>query len=661
MRHRFLWLLPILAIAQPLLAQTINWIGPTSGNYNNPGNWAGSLVPNGGTLTAHISPANATTVTLNTSPILRNLTLGAGHRLLATDQSLQFDGASSLINNAGTMSFTSVGSFSSLFWLSNNNVTLTGGGTVIFAGGDLGGPTGTFTNQNNTIRGYGFLGGSNVPFLNNGTISCEPNGSFDFVLDWPTGPNGFVNNGTLQAGTGTWFVAPFTGQLITNNGTIQAQNGATFTGGQGFLFNGNLRTLGNGVIQNNSTATAQNITNHGLFRAAGTGTLTLAGNNTNHGTLQVFGRTLVSGSVNLAGSGTIHLGLDDGNANNGIFFNGAGTLITSNNIVGGGTLGSGSTALRTSGRIIPTRREGSLALHPSAGGMVHTGTITVGPGAQINLQSGSFDFSSASITLQPRDSDPEGTIFTTAANYQAGQVTLDGLWWTTNNSNGTFTSLRSAFPTTTPPGLLRINQSRVTLRAGGGTVGTSRTGGLSMETGAVFDLTDHAFIIDLPTTGTLTFFSNNVRTAYNNGSWNGTGITSSLATAASTTTTKTAVGYAHADTILGSFPATFHGQPVVNPKAIVLLYTLSGDANLDRTVNIADFARIGARFNGPGVWFDGDFNYDNQVNIADFALLAANFNKTLPVASPLPRGGAVPEPGGFAAVVLAASLARRRR
>lgn len=83
-----------------------------------------------------------------------------------------------------------------------------------------------------------------------------------------------------------------------------------------------------------------------------------------------------------------------------------------------------------------------------------------------------------------------------------------------------------------------------------------------------------------------------------------------------------------------------------------------GDANLDLTTNLADFAIVAGRFNRPADWFAGDFNADGTTGIADFSILAANFNTSAAPARP----AAIPEP--TTTITLAAAclalLARRR-
>jgi hypothetical protein len=70
---------------------------------------------------------------------------------------------------------------------------------------------------------------------------------------------------------------------------------------------------------------------------------------------------------------------------------------------------------------------------------------------------------------------------------------------------------------------------------------------------------------------------------------------------------------------------------------------LPGDANHDRSVNLADFNILKANFGKvPAVWEEGNFNDDDAVNLGDFNILKANFGRS--------GEAAVPEPS---AVVLA--------
>jgi len=60
-----------------------------------------------------------------------------------------------------------------------------------------------------------------------------------------------------------------------------------------------------------------------------------------------------------------------------------------------------------------------------------------------------------------------------------------------------------------------------------------------------------------------------------------------------------------------------------------------GDANGDKTVNIADFAILAANFNQTDKsWEEADFDGDMTVSISDFSALAANFNKAAPQLPP---------------------------
>lgn len=112
--------------------------------------------------------------------------------------------------------------------------------------------------------------------------------------------------------------------------------------------------------------------------------------------------------------------------------------------------------------------------------------------------------------------------------------------------------------------------------------------------------------------------------------------------------------------LFATFPRTFSGLSI-DSTTVLVAYTLLGDANLDRSVNIADFSTLAANLNQPNRWNRGDFNYDGVTGIGDFALLASNFNKSLSATPAGPAPAPEPSVGGTVALVMATTLLRRRR
>jgi len=141
---------------------------------------------------------------------------------------------------------------------------------------------------------------------------------------------------------------------------------------------------------------------------------------------------------------------------------------------------------------------------------------------------------------------------------------------------------------------------------------------LSVPTGAILDLADNTMFLNYGVSDPITTIAGYLKSGYNGGGWNGTGIISSTAQTP-TNGLLYALGYADGkDNVVAGLTS---GQ-------IEVKYTLLGDANLDALVNGSDFNILAANFNQSITgWDQGDFNYDGLVNAADFNALSANFNQ----------------------------------
>lgn len=192
--------------------------------------------------------------------------------------------------------------------------------------------------------------------------------------------------------------------------------------------------------------------------------------------------------------------------------------------------------------------------------------------------------------------------------------------------------------------------------------GTSKVTDLVIAGGAsptaTLDVTNNSFVINYSGSSPETTIRSQLQAGYNAGDWQGLGIVSSNAAAAAAGSTKTAIAYAEAASLYSSFPQVFAGQSIDDNTALVMKYTLSGDANFDESVNTLDFNLLAGGFGVGSTWIEGDFNYDGVVDSGDFSAFIGNYGKTLPAAAPL--GAAVPEPALGAFGLLGLSLLRRK-
>jgi hypothetical protein len=223
------------------------------------------------------------------------------------------------------------------------------------------------------------------------------------------------------------------------------------------------------------------------------------------------------------------------------------------------------------------------------------------------------------------------------------------------------TNLETPDPVTQPTNLLVSGGTMRFLQGSG----RNRFNAVSIAGGATptakIDITDNPVVVDYLSTGTspLNIIKAQIGTAYNGGDWAGNGIGSSLGTASGL-----GVGYAEA-AALPSIPAIF--GTIEGAEAILIRLTRFGDANLDGTVNLADFNRLASGFGSTTAnWDQGDFTYDSLVNLSDFNRLAANFGFSASPGGPTPEdwatlAGLVPEPSSIAMLGAVSLLSLRRR
>ncbi len=136
-------------------------------------------------------------------------------------------------------------------------------------------------------------------------------------------------------------------------------------------------------------------------------------------------------------------------------------------------------------------------------------------------------------------------------------------------------------------------------------ISSLRMGDPNFEVAGVVDLNDNS--MTMPNSqANRTQVLRDLRSAYNNGAWNGQGITSTVA--ANSPTHSTALGY----------DSRF---------SLVVKYTYYGDSDLNGIIDFDDYAHIDNGFNtGGSDWLHGDFDYNGHVDFDDFSLIDRAFN-----------------------------------
>jgi fibronectin-binding autotransporter adhesin len=328
---------------------------------------------------------------------------------------------SGTLTNSGSINVTS-----GTLKFNSSSASLTGGGTVtlgVSAGSTIPGliqvgasDTGTLTNVNNTITGFGNLGNGTLTLVNQGTINANGQANTGRLTVQP-GSGGMTNTGTMEATNQGTLV--LTGTFNNTGGTIEAlgETGGTVTPTvqltAGTVINGGTLTTttvgsNSGLIEGTGAVTLNGVTNSGTYAVNAGTTTTLEGTITNSGSITLSGSTLSLGnSVTLNGKGTVVLSNSASNlitgATSGL------TLTTANTIEGAGTISN--LGIVNTGTIAANQST-PLIILPSSAGLNNKGTLSVSTGdtMQIGTSAGGALLNFAGTTLTGGTYTVSGTL-----------------------------------------------------------------------------------------------------------------------------------------------------------------------------------------------------------------------------------------------------------
>jgi T5SS/PEP-CTERM-associated repeat protein len=592
---------------------------------------------------------------------------------------------------------------------SSGTYTLSGGSLNVSNTGDLFNTfvgfkgTGVFnqTGGSNNIASFlilGYFAGSSGTYtLSGGTlfvaseeaVGDSGNGVFNQTGGINTTPDLGIN-GAVGSGAGAV-------------GTYNLSNGAT-------LSIGNLDIGHEGTGAFNQTGGATTVNGVAgvailLGHSPGTGVVTLAGGTftvlggneylgLGFGGTGVFNQTGGTHTVNTSGTNGLFVGYAAGST--GTFTLSGGSLV----------LPAGTLHVGYQGTGIYTQSGGSNSAFTLSIGSLANGTNPPGSGiynlsdnATLNVSTTEYVGLAGNGTLnQTGGTHTAGSVIIAASPGSGGTVNLSGGSLTAGSTfnNGVFNqtgpSLASLGPVSgtgsfvlgndfgplTRANVTRLDQSSLTIKFTGSLViaanavrFTNHVNNLQMNGGATFDLNNHELLTSTPPAT----IKSDLAAAYDpngNADWSKPGLTSSLA---KSNPAKFSVGYAFGgDQSAQDAGVTLHDGTPLGPTQTVARAVLTGDANMDGTVNFFDISQIlGYKYNTgqPASYTDGDLNYDGVVDFFDLSvLLSANYNSGEVFGAPAAADAAeptlaiAPEPVGvvvLAACAAATTLLRRRR
>ena len=385
----------------------------------------------------------------------------------------------SVITNTGTISVVEDTNAATLSAI-GVGATLNGGGQVVLGKASTGTPTvsgvGPLTNNNNTIRGRGFLGRDAIGLSNAGTIAADQSGQA-LIVD-PAGAS-WTNSGTLTATGGGTLELSGAGvaQTLSNSaGRVIASTGSNVRMNDLSISGGTFSSTGTGSISvlaaHSGTLDAVTnvgnlvVENGGNLRVAMNGTLTNSGSvNVNGSSANTFFGAVSGQTGTLNGGGVVNL-------SGGSFAQVTGTLVNVNNTIRGSghildRYTNGITAILDAdvpGQILQVTPAVQLA--PSS--VINNGLARARNGGTLEIATGGFGIGGSVF-----DNGATGTIL--AANgsmvhISGGSGVLGGV----SISGGTIlTSGSGTVLFENSVGLFNVNVAANAFLVGGGTLNTS--------------------------------------------------------------------------------------------------------------------------------------------------------------------------------------------
>ena len=481
-----------------------------------------------------------------------------------------------------------------------------------------------------------------------------------------SGPVTISNGGTLDLSALPAITDfSFESQLISISGTGVAT--AQFPDGEGAIFNSGDRQYLDGPFKNVVLTGNTTIGGYGGADAGPTGgfvgrydfrsdvTGTLASLNLNGYTLTKIGNNQVS---------IVNDDVSDGNivVDGGVLGFELNTVIANDDDGSDITFNDGTTLeLYAEGTALEVTRP-IVMNGPSAGVTIanyHTVPITLGSNITLSgtliftNQNSGIGATSGETQIAGNIGQPSGTVgqvvLTTSSEQPPPFVIFTG---TNSYTGGTFISspgavLVAASAGALPPNGSVVNQGTLAIQAGTSTtpvisgnisgtgdlvVGTTSTPGylrfsidsgvstqsaLTVNSGSTLDLENGGLLVNYAGhPDPISAIRSYLNSGYENGNWNGTGISSSaIAGLNSSGSLVYSIGYADgADRLIG-----------LSSGQIEVLVTLAGDAKLEGNVVFGDFQLLAEYFGSPGGWDEGNFTYGPTIDFADFQLLAQDF------------------------------------